>query len=85
MSGDFFEIKVKRRAVRALERLPRHYKLRVLEVLDGLRVNPIPFKEYDVKKLKGFEDAFRIRIGDIRVVYTINWSSRIITIHFMRV
>jgi len=44
LSGDFFEIKVKRRAVRALERLPRHYKLRVLEVLDGLRVNPFHSK-----------------------------------------
>lgn len=52
------KLKVKHRAVRALERLPRYYKLRVLEVLDELRVNPIPFREYDVKKLKGFEDAF---------------------------
>jgi len=83
LSENFFEIKVKRRAVRALELLPERYRLRVLEVLDRLKVNPVPFRDYDIKKLKGFEDTFRIRIGDIRVVYTINWSSKTITVHFI--
>ena len=83
MSENLFQIKVKRRAARALERLPEHYRFRVLEVLDKLRTNPIPFRDYDVKKLKGFDDTFRIRLGSIRVVYTINWSSKTITVHFI--
>ena len=83
MSENLFQIKVKRRAARALERLPEHYRFRVLEVLDKLRTNPIPFRDYDVKKLKGFDDTFRIRLGNIRVVYTINWSSKTITVHFI--
>ncbi|BAN89832.1 type II toxin-antitoxin system RelE family toxin [Aeropyrum camini] len=78
-----FNIKVKRRAFRALERLPRDYRLRVLEVLDELSINPIPFREYDLKKLKGYEDTFRIRIGDIRIVYTIDWDARNITVHYV--
>ncbi len=83
MSENLFKIKVKRRAARTLERLPENYRLSVLEVLDKLKTNPAPFRDYDVKKLKGFEDTFRIRIGDIRVVYTINWSSKTITVHFI--
>ncbi len=83
MSENLFEVKVKRRAAKALERLPEHYRLRVLEALDKLRVNPMPLNNYDVKKLKGLEDTFRIRIGDIRVVYTINWSTRKIIVHFI--
>jgi len=83
LSENLFQIKVKRRAARALERLPEHYRFRVLEVLDKLRTNPIPFRDYDVKKLKGFDDTFRIRLGNIRVVYTINWSSKTITVHFI--
>ena len=83
MGKNFFEIKVKRRVIRALEDLPERYRLRVLEVLDRLKVNPVPFRDYDIKKLKGFEDTFRIRIGDIRVVYTINWGSKTITVHFI--
>jgi len=66
-----------------LEGLPKHYKLKVLEVLDKLKMNPIPFRDYDVKKLKGFEDAFKTRLGDIRIVYTIDWGSRTIIIHLI--
>ena len=83
MSEGLFRVKVKRKAIRTLERLPKDYGLRVLEVLDKLRINPLPFKDYDIKKLKGFEDTFRIRLGDIRIVYTIDWSSKIITVHFI--
>jgi len=83
LSEGLFRVKVKRKAIRTLERLPKDYGLRVLEVLDKLRINPLPFKDYDIKKLKGFEDTFRIRLGDIRIVYTIDWSSKIITVHFI--
>ncbi len=83
MSEGLFRVKVKRKAIRTLERLPKDYGLRVLEVLDKLRINPLPFRDYDIKKLKGFEDTFRIRLGDIRIVYTIDWSSKIITVHFI--
>ncbi len=70
MNDEPFKVRIKRRVARTLERLPKKYRLRVLEVLDKLKINPIPYKDYDVKKLKGFEDAFRIRIGDVRIVYT---------------
>ena len=83
MSNNLFKVKIKRRAVKTLERLPEHYKLKVLEALDKLKTDPVPFRDYDIKKLKGFEDTFKIRIGDIRVVYTINWGSKTIIIHFI--
>ena len=78
-----FDVKVKRRALKALERLPRDYRLRVLEVLDELSINPIPLRKYDLKKLKGYRDTFRIRVGDIRIVYTVDWGSRSITVHYI--
>ncbi|MEB3780828.1 MAG: type II toxin-antitoxin system RelE/ParE family toxin [Desulfurococcales archaeon] len=83
MNDNVFVVKVKRRAFKALERLPRDYRLRVLEALDKLSTNPIPFKRYDLKKLKGYEDTFRIRIGDIRIVYTIDWDSKNIIVHYI--
>jgi len=83
LNDNVFVVKVKRRAFKALERLPRDYRLRVLEALDELSTNPIPFKRYDLKKLKGYEDTFRIRIGDIRIVYTIDWDSKNIIVHYI--
>ena len=83
MNDNVFVVKVKRRAFKALEGLPRDYRLRVLEALDELSTNPIPFKRYDLKKLKGYEDTFRIRIGNIRIVYTIDWDSKNIIVHYI--
>jgi len=83
LNDNVFNVKVKHRAFKALERLPRDYRLRVLEVLDELSTNPIPFKRYDLKKLKGYEDTFRIRIGEIRIIYTIDWNSRNIVVHYI--
>ena len=83
MDDNVFGVKVKRRAFKALERLSRDYRLRVLEALDELSTNPIPFKRYDLKKLKGYKDTFRIRIGDIRIIYTIDWDSKNIIVHYI--
>ena len=42
---------------------------RIGEALDALRESFAPVKLFDVKKLKGLEDTFRIRIGDWRMIY----------------
>lgn len=55
-------------------KLPEHFKRRLIELLLILRENPVPAEYYDVKKLKGFVDTYRIRIGDFRVVYEILWD-----------
>lgn len=51
-----------------LDRLPDDIARRVLTRLAGLETNPRPA---DVKRLKG-RDAWRIRIGDYRVIYEIH-------------
>ncbi len=69
-----FQVVVSRRAKKSLEKLPSFYRRRVLELLLLLRENPIPADYYDVRKLKGYIDAYRVRIGDIRVIYEISWE-----------
>ena len=51
-----------------LDRLPDDVARRILARLAGLETNPRPA---DVKKLKG-RDAWRIRVGDYRVIYEIH-------------
>ncbi|HKI69221.1 MAG TPA: type II toxin-antitoxin system RelE/ParE family toxin [Verrucomicrobiae bacterium] len=51
-----------------LDRLPNDVARRILTRLAGLETNPRPA---DVKKLKGRE-AWRIRVGDYRVIYEIH-------------
>jgi len=45
-------------------------------VLGALGQNPVPAPEYDVKKLAGMHDTYRIRIGGIRIEYKVDWESK---------
>jgi mRNA interferase RelE/StbE len=53
---------------KVLDRLPDDIANRILARMAGLEANPRP---PDVKKLKG-RDAWRIRVGDYRVIYEIH-------------
>ncbi len=55
---------------------------KVLEILEILEENPIP-RSLDLRKLRGYKDTFRIRVGKIRIVYSIDWGSKRIIVHFI--
>lgn len=74
-----FRLEVKRRALKGIEEF-REYRERLTELLTVLKQNPVPFREFDVAKLKGFRDAYRVRLGKLRVIYKVDWSQRVITI-----
>jgi len=69
-----FQVIVFRKAERTIRRLPEHYRRNVLDLLLVFRENPVPSESYDIKKLKGYPDIYRARIGDIRVVYQVVWN-----------
>jgi mRNA-degrading endonuclease RelE of RelBE toxin-antitoxin system len=60
--------------------MPSHYARRVLLVLEALSQNPAPVPEYDVRKLAGMHDTYRIRIGEIRIEYEVDWESKMIAV-----
>ena len=63
-----FQIILPKSVQKELDRLPDEIANRILARLAGLETNPRPA---DVKKLKG-RDAWRIRVGDYRVIYEIH-------------
>jgi len=75
-----FEIHFSTKAKKELDKIEEKYRRRVGEVLRILMVDPIPARLFDVKKLAGTENTFRIRIGKIRIVYTILWKDKVILI-----
>lgn len=65
-----YKIEFTKSAQKEFGHLPSKVGDKVLEVLSLLSANP--FSEFlKVKKLKGAESLYRIRIGDYRVVYEI--------------
>ena len=54
--------------------MPEFYRRRIFELGKVLAVKPVPAQEYDIVKLEGTEGTYRIRIGDIRIVYRVYWE-----------
>lgn len=72
-----YRIEFTRRAARDLERFDRRARLRIVEAVAGLGIDPRPA---GVKKLKGEDNAWRIRVGDYRVIYEIHDNSVLIVV-----
>ena len=62
-----YEIRFKPSAAKELAKLPRDVQRRIAPAIEGLAANPRP---PGVEKLAG-TDAWRIRVGDWRIVYAI--------------
>ncbi|HSH80929.1 MAG TPA: type II toxin-antitoxin system RelE/ParE family toxin [Herpetosiphonaceae bacterium] len=67
---------IQRRAQRALERINEPDYSRITAAIQALADNPRP---HGCKKLEG-QDAWRIRIGDYRVIYEINERALVVTV-----
>jgi len=78
-----YTLKIKRKALNNLQRLPQYLKPPIEDALKILQTKPIPARIYDIKKMHGTENTYRIRIGDIRIVYTIMRPQKEIIIHFI--
>jgi mRNA interferase RelE/StbE len=74
-----FQVILPKSVQKELNRLPDDVASRVLARLAGLETNPRP---QDVKKLKG-RDAWRIRVGDYRVIYEVH--DRVLQIIVIRI
>ena len=75
-----FEVKLKKTAEKFILRLDKKRRDKIIRLLEELETNPLPFKIYDLVKLKGFDHRYRIRLGKIRVVYEIDFERKKITV-----
>ena len=74
-----FEIFFTNRAEKALKTLDHKISKKVIEAINSLEYTYFP-KPYDIKKLKGMENTYRIRIGDYRMLYRVDFEKKTIYI-----
>ena len=63
-----YAVVLRESAARELSKLPKAAQQRIAHKINALELNPRP---HGVEKLAGTDDQFRVRVGDYRVVYTI--------------
>jgi mRNA interferase RelE/StbE len=64
-----YVIDIKPSARKELEALSDQLIARLVQKIEGLAANPRP---PGCRKLRGYKDLWRVRVGDYRVVYIIN-------------
>jgi len=75
-----YNIQIKESAAKSLKQLPPNQQLRIRQKIASLAGNPYP---PETRKLKGEESAYRMRIGDYRVVSEV--LEEIITVLVLRI
>ena len=75
-----FEVFLSREAEKALKGLDKKISLKIKEALLQLKITPLPFKEYDLKKIAGSENIYRIRISRYRIIYSVGWETKIVNV-----
>ena len=72
-----YEIEFTAAAARQVRKLPRPARDRVLDAIEDLADDPHPFGS---RKLVDGQSAWRIRIGDYRVIYEIDDGELLVTV-----
>lgn len=76
-----YEVQWKRSAEKELRRLDPQQIPRIIQAVSTLVDDPFP---RGFRKLRGAERAYRIRIGDYRVIYQVDVKVNVVTIYHVR-
>ena len=77
MSKSRWQVIIHRKAERILKRLDGDMLERIRQAIRGLASEPRPL---GYKKLTGYENLYRIRVGDWRIIYAIEDAQLIILV-----
>lgn len=72
-----YQVRINRSAEKDLDALQSNLRARIVDRLLQLEENPWA---YGVKKLQG-QEAYRLRVGDYRILYTINDTEQMVIIY----
>lgn len=75
-----FELFFSNKAEKELRNLDRKLLEKISALLEVLKDSPLPIKEYDLKKISGTENLYRVRLSDYRVVYSVYWNDKRVNI-----
>ena len=73
-----YRVEVHRSVYKDLDRVPAHYVARIKKALQALQEDPRP---PGVKKLRGQENTYRLRVGPYRILYDINDAEKRVYVH----
>lgn len=77
-----YKIVVHKGVAKKLRAIAKAHLNKFALLLEILELNPLPWRDFDLKKIKGAENIYRVRIGDHRIIYFIEKGKK--TIHILK-
>ncbi|WP_022852761.1 type II toxin-antitoxin system RelE family toxin [Thermodesulfatator atlanticus] len=78
---ELYKIKWKRSAESDLRAIDPQQIIKILRSVEALAYNPFPVQ---CRKLRGSERAYRIRVGNYRVIYKVDTKAKTVIIYHVR-
>ena len=72
-----FSIVISNRVARNIRRLPKNVQKRIANKIGLIPVQP---QLLDIKKMVGMEDTYRLRVGDYRILFLIDFEKKLVKI-----
>lgn len=69
-----YRIIIKKKAKKFIDKLPKGEKIRLVKAIEQL-----PNGE-DIKKLKGHSNLLRLRVGDYRIIYSVDSGELVVAV-----
>lgn len=76
-----YKLIIERKAEKEAYKIPHHYKINIDKAILSLAQNPRP---HGCKKLTDRE-GYRIRVGDYRILYTVDDEAKIVVIYRIKI
>jgi len=81
-----YKVPVHPKVSKEIKELPKAYKLKLSKPLDtyiGLKsYPPILFKKFDIRKLEGHKNRYRVRLSKFRLIYEVDKDEKLIFVIF---
>jgi len=72
-----YKVLIKNSALKEIQQIPKTFRIKIIETIDSLANSPRPS---GVKKLENFNNSYRVRVGQYRIIYKIEDRQLIVEI-----
>lgn len=73
-----FEIRFSNTSEKFIKKCDSKLKKRLQGLFEKLMFNPVPAKKYDLRKIAGEDNLYRIRLSSHRTIYSVYWEEKTI-------
>ncbi|MCX9010057.1 MAG: type II toxin-antitoxin system RelE/ParE family toxin [Candidatus Methanoperedens sp.] len=78
-----YTVLIHKKIIKSIKNLPKSHLEKFESLIETLKINPYPWKDFDLRKIEGTENTYRVRFGDYRVVYYVDREQK--TVHVLKI